>query len=32
MPKVFEWRGYRFHFFSYEGTPREPVHIHIAKP
>jgi Domain of unknown function (DUF4160) len=32
MPKVFEWRGYRFHFFSFEGTPREPVHIHVAKP
>lgn len=32
MPKVFEWRGYRFHFFSYEGSPREPVHIHVAKP
>lgn len=31
MPKVFEWHGYRFHFFSYEGSPREPVHIHVAK-
>lgn len=32
MPKVFEWRGYRFHFYSFEGSPREPVHIHVAKP
>ena len=29
MPKVFEWRGYRFHFYSEEGDPREPVHIHV---
>jgi hypothetical protein len=32
VPKVFEWRGYRFHFFSFEGSPREPAHIHVAKP
>lgn len=31
MPKIFEWRGYRFHFFSNEGTPREPVHVHVRK-
>ena len=31
MPKVFEWRGYRFHFFSFEGSPREPVPIHVSK-
>ena len=31
MPKVFEWRGFRFHFYSYEGNPREPVHIYVAK-
>lgn len=29
MPKVFEWNGYRFHFFADEGDPREPVHIHV---
>ena len=23
MPKVFAWNGYRFHFFSEEGDPRE---------
>lgn len=32
MPKVFDWNGYRFHFFANEGDPREPVHIHIAQP
>ncbi|MCP3734354.1 DUF4160 domain-containing protein [Sphingomonas sp. RP10(2022)] len=31
MPVVFIERGYRFHFFSSEGDPREPVHIHVAK-
>jgi hypothetical protein len=31
MPKVFEWNGYRFHFYSEEGDPREPVHIHVRK-
>jgi hypothetical protein len=31
MPKVFEWRGYRFHFFSNEGFPLESVHIHVRK-
>ena len=31
MPKVFEWNGYRFFFFSNEGVPREPCHIHVRK-
>ena len=31
MPKIFEWNGYRFHFFSNEGDPLEPVHIHVRK-
>lgn len=31
MPKVFDWNGYRFHFFADEGDPREPVHIHVRK-
>ena len=31
MPRVFEWNGYRFHFFSNEGDPREPVHVHVTK-
>ena len=31
MPKVFDWNGYRFHFFANEGEPREPVHVHVRK-
>lgn len=31
MPKVFEWRGYRFFFFSNEGGFLEPCHIHVRK-
>ena len=31
MPKVFDWNGYRFHFYSNEGDPREPPHIHVRK-
>ena len=31
MPVVFRERGYRFHFYSNEGEPREPVHVHIVK-
>lgn len=29
MPVVFRDRGFRFFFFSFEGSPREPVHIHV---
>ena len=29
MPVVFRHRGFRFFFFSNEGNPREPVHIHV---
>ena len=28
MPVVFRHRGVRFFFFSNEGSPREPIHIH----
>ena len=28
MPVVFRHNGYRFHFFSNEGDPREPPHVH----
>ena len=28
MPVVFRYQGIRFFFFSNEGNPREPVHIH----
>ena len=31
MPVVFREAGYRFHFFSNEGDPREPVHIHVTR-
>ena len=31
MPLVFRWNGFRFHFFSDEGDPREPVHVHVTK-
>jgi len=29
MPTVLHWRGHRFYFFSNEGNPREPIHIHV---
>ena len=29
MPIVFTYRGIKFFFFSNEGTPREPIHIHV---
>jgi len=29
MPTVLRWRGYRFFFFSNEGS--EPAHIHVEK-
>jgi hypothetical protein len=31
MPVVFRERGFVFFFYSNEGTPREPVHIHVSK-
>ena len=31
MPTVFHERGFRFFFYSNEGTPREPMHIHVQK-
>lgn len=32
MPVVFRHGAYRVHFFSNEGDPREPVHIHVTRP
>lgn len=29
MPTVFEFKGYRFYFYSNEND--EPIHIHVAK-
>jgi hypothetical protein len=31
MPIVFTYKGYRFFFFSNEGDPHEPIHIHVRK-
>ena len=31
MPVVFRHQGFRFHFFSNEGKPREPPHVHVLK-
>ncbi len=31
MPLVFNSDGFRLFFFSNEGDPREPVHIHVRK-
>jgi len=31
MPVVFRYDGYRFFFFSNEGNPLEPCHIHVRK-
>ncbi|OIP18375.1 MAG: hypothetical protein AUK51_04690 [Comamonadaceae bacterium CG2_30_59_20] len=29
MPVVFRWKNFTFFFFSNEGDPREPSHIHV---
>jgi hypothetical protein len=29
MPVVLRYKGYTFFFFSNEGVPREPLHIHV---
>jgi hypothetical protein len=31
MPTVLRQHGYRFFFYSNEGDPREPVHVHVMK-
>lgn len=31
MPVVFRWEGIRLYFFSNEGSPREPMHIHADR-
>ncbi len=31
LPTVLEYRGYKFFFFSNEGSPLEPTHIHVRK-
>jgi hypothetical protein len=29
MPVIFRYKGYRFFFYSNEGNPREPIHVHV---
>lgn len=29
MPVVFRYKGFRFFFYSNEGNPREPLHVHV---
>lgn len=31
MPTVFRDGGFRFFFYSNEGDPREPVHVHVER-
>lgn len=31
MPVVFRHKGYKFFFYSNEGDPLEPLHIHVRK-
>ncbi len=31
MPKVLDYEGYRYFFFSNEGDPLKPAHIHVRK-
>jgi len=31
LPTIYSYKGYRFFFFSNEGIPGEPVHIHVRK-
>jgi hypothetical protein len=31
MPVILRYKGYKFYFFSNEGNPPEPLHIHVRK-
>jgi hypothetical protein len=31
MPVILRYKGYTFFFFSNEGTPREPLHVHVRR-
>ncbi len=31
MPAILRCEGYKLFFYSNEGNPREPLHIHIRK-
>jgi hypothetical protein len=31
LPVVFRHKGYRFLLYSNEGSPREPIHVHVER-
>lgn len=31
MPVVLRYKGYTFFFYSNEGVPREPLHVHVRQ-
>lgn len=31
MPVILRYKGYRFFFFSNEGNPLEPLHVHVRE-
>ena len=31
MPVVLRYKGYVFFFYSNEGVPREPLHVHVRR-
>lgn len=31
MPVILRYKGFRFFFYSNEGNPREPPHVHVRK-
>jgi hypothetical protein len=31
MPTILRYKGYRLFFYSNEGDPREPLHVHVRK-
>ncbi len=31
MPVLLRYDGFRFFFYSHEGDPREPPHVHVRK-
>ena len=31
MPAILRWKGYKFFFYSNEGEPSEPLHVHVRK-
>ena len=31
MPSIFVFKGCKFFFYSNEGEPREPLHVHVRR-